>query len=111
MSRIQGSDGANGRNKDCHGKNANHEIIEVPVGTIIRNKTGIIVGDLSRNDLMFMAARGGAGGKGNHFFITDTNQSPKICQYGAAGEQIEYVLEVKSMAHIGLVSSVETFFC
>ncbi|XP_044750206.1 mitochondrial ribosome-associated GTPase 2 [Coccinella septempunctata] len=103
LSLIRGTDGDNGRNKDCHGKNADHAIVEVPVGTIIRNRDGLIVGDLSREDLMFMAARGGAGGKGNHFFISDINQSPKICQYGAEGEQFEYVLEVKSMAHIGLI--------
>lgn len=111
LSLIRGLDGDKGRNKDCHGKNADHSIVEVPVGTIIRNKNGVIVGDLSREDLMFMAARGGAGGKGNHFFITDTNQSPKICQYGASGEQFEYILEVKSMAHIGLVSVKKVFIC
>ncbi|XP_045472521.1 mitochondrial ribosome-associated GTPase 2 isoform X1 [Harmonia axyridis] len=103
LTQIRGSDGVNGRNKDCHGKNADHEIIEVPVGTIIRNNKGVIVGDLSREDLMFVAARGGAGGKGNHFFLSETNQAPKICQRGAVGEHIEYVLEVKSMAHIGLI--------
>lgn len=52
---------------------------------------------------MFVAARGGAGGKGNHFFITDTEQAPKICEYGASGEEMEYTIELRSMAHIGLV--------
>lgn len=54
---------------------------------------------------MFVAARGGAGGKGNHFFITDTEQAPEICEYGAEGEQIKYTVEMRSMAHVGLVSS------
>lgn len=52
---------------------------------------------------MFVAARGGAGGRGNHFFISDTLQAPKIAEYGAEGEELQYVLEVRSMAHIGLV--------
>lgn len=47
---------------------------------------------------------GGAGGKGNHFFTTDIEQSPKICEYGATGEDLEYFIEIRSMAHIGLVS-------
>lgn len=59
--------------------------------------------DLEKEDLMFVAARGGAGGKGNHFFITDTEQAPKICEYGAEGENIKYTIELKTMAHIGLV--------
>lgn len=100
---AKGVDGEKGSNKDCHGKNANHNIIKVPVGTIIKNGQGKVVGDLSREGLMFVAARGGAGGKGNHFFITDTEQAPKICEYGAMGEDLEYFIEVRSMAHVGLV--------
>ncbi|KAF7264337.1 hypothetical protein GWI33_000305 [Rhynchophorus ferrugineus] len=52
---------------------------------------------------MFIAAKGGAGGKGNHFYISDTEQAPKICEYGAKGEELEYIIEVRSMAHIGLI--------
>lgn len=102
-----------GANKDCHGKNAEHLIIKVPVGTIIRNVDGSIVGDLEREGLMFVAARGGAGGKGNHFFITDTEQAPNICEYGAEGEQIKYTVEMRSMAHVGLVSlfPISSSFC
>ncbi|KAL3280532.1 hypothetical protein HHI36_003764 [Cryptolaemus montrouzieri] len=100
---IKGADGERGQNKDCHGKNAQHSFVNVPVGTVIRDSEGTVVGDLNREDLMFIAARGGAGGKGNHFFITDIEQAPKICEYGARGEQLDYTLEVKSMAHIGLI--------
>ncbi|XP_043489917.1 mitochondrial ribosome-associated GTPase 2 isoform X2 [Polistes fuscatus] len=46
---------------------------------------------------------GGAGGHGNPFFTSDTQQSPKICEYGANGEDLQYILEVRSMAHIGLI--------
>lgn len=53
---------------------------------------------------MFVAARGGAGGRGNHFFATDTEQAPKIAEHGAEGENLDYTVEVKSMAHIGLVN-------
>lgn len=92
-----------GANKDCHGKNAEHLIIEVPVGTIIRNEHGIVVGDLDREGLLYVAAKGGAGGKGNHYFVSDTEQTPKICEYGAEGESFKYSVEMSSMAHVGLV--------
>lgn len=100
---IRAPDGEKGGNKDCHGKNAEHCIINVPIGTIIKNSNGKVVGDLDNEGLMFVAARGGAGGRGNHFFVTDTQQAPEICEYGAEGEDLEYVLEIRSMAHVGLV--------
>lgn len=56
---------------------------------------------------MFVAARGGAGGHGNHFFATATLQAPQVAELGGEGENRRYLLEVKTMAHIGLVS---TFF-
>lgn len=100
---IKAEDGENGRNKDCNGKNANHHIIKVPVGTIVKNAEGKVVGDLNKTDIMFVAARGGAGGKGNHFFVSDTMQAPKICEYGGQGEDLEYIVEIRSMAHVGLI--------
>jgi GTP-binding protein len=77
--------------------------VQVPVGTIIKSNSGKLVGDLKGEGVMFVAARGGAGGHGNHFFISDTVQAPRIAEYGAKGEDLQYILEVRSMAHIGLV--------
>lgn len=57
---------------------------------------------------MFIAARGGAGGKGNHFFASNHEQTPMICEYGAKGEDLPYITELKSMAHLGLVSKFKT---
>ncbi|XP_020285642.1 mitochondrial ribosome-associated GTPase 2 isoform X1 [Pseudomyrmex gracilis] len=100
---IQGENGEDGRSKDCFGKNAEHNIVEVPVGTIVRDLKGRILADLNQIGMMFIAARGGAGGHGNAFFKSDTQQSPQICEYGAEGEDLQYVLEIRSMAHIGLI--------
>lgn len=91
-------------NKDCFGKNADHLVIKVPTGTIVRAPDGKIVADLTNAGTMFIAARGGAGGHGNAFFKSDTEQSPKISEYGGKGESYQYLLEVRSMANIGLVS-------
>ncbi|KAK9873804.1 hypothetical protein WA026_002165 [Henosepilachna vigintioctopunctata] len=100
LSIVKGSNGQNGQNKDCHGKNADHLNIEVPTGTIIRNGDGKIIGDLAQPEIMFLAARGG---KKNNFFSTSTEQSPEILAYGRKGENIDYILEVRSMAHVGLI--------
>lgn len=58
---IKADDGNNGRNKDRVGKSADHKVIPVPIGTIVRAVNGKIVGDLDKEGSMFVAARGGAG--------------------------------------------------
>lgn len=100
---LKAKDGDKGGNKDCHGKNAQHLLVKVPVGTIVKNNLGRVVGDLNCEGGMFVAARGGAGGKGNHFFITDLDQAPRVCEIGASGEDLSYIIELRSMAHVGLV--------
>lgn len=102
---ITGQNGGRGENKDCHGKTAENRIIQVPVGTIIKNQEGKIVGDLHEEQMMFIAARGGAGGRGNKFFCTDSDQAPEICEYGAEGEKFNYFLEIRSMAQVGFLGT------
>lgn len=106
VSLIRADEGEKGYPKNCHGKNASHNIVPVPVGTIVKNQHGKVVGDLSTDGMMFVAARGGAGGKGNRFFITEREYAPKICEHGAPGEELSYVIELRSMAHIGLVCRI-----
>lgn len=109
---VNAAPGENGQGRDCHGKNGENEIVKVPVGTVIRSRvSGTVVGDLMENGLMYIGARGGAGGKGNHFFVTDVEQAPKVAEYGAVGESVEYLLEVRSMAHIGLVRTLIIRLC
>lgn len=100
---VKAENGERGKNKDCHGKDAEHKIVKVPVGTIVKNSAGKIVGDLAKEGTMFVAARGGAGGKGNHFFASNNEQAPQVCEHGAHGEDIAYITELRSMAHLGLV--------
>lgn len=95
--------GERGYNKDCHGKCASHEYVDVPVGTVIKDGDGRVVGDLSRPGVMFVAARGGAGGHGNRYFATDTEQAPEVAELGGAGEVLQYTLELSSIADFGLL--------
>ncbi|XP_063700183.1 mitochondrial ribosome-associated GTPase 2 [Culicoides brevitarsis] len=100
---LQAADGEKGMNKNCSGKNAQHLNVKVPLGTVIRNDLGKVVGDLDEDGSMFIAARGGAGGKGNTYFASATTQAPQIAEHGAQGEDITYKLEIKTMAEIGLI--------
>lgn len=103
LSLIKAPDGENGYNKDCHGKCAEHHFVDVPVGTIVKDGTGRVVGDLSSHGMMFVAARGGAGGHGNRYFATDTEQVPEVAEVGGAGESLQYTLELSSIADFGLL--------
>ncbi|XP_053694937.1 mitochondrial ribosome-associated GTPase 2 [Sabethes cyaneus] len=100
---LSADSGDKGGNKDCHGKNASHTMVKVPLGTIVKDNSGKVVGDLDTEGKMFVAARGGAGGKGNHFFASDMEQAPQVAEFGGEGEQKAYILELRSMAHVGFI--------
>ncbi|XP_029652871.1 mitochondrial ribosome-associated GTPase 2 [Octopus sinensis] len=100
---IYGKDGANGRNNNRHGKNAGHFIVNVPVGTMVRNEQMEILGNLKKAGSYFLAARGGAGGKGNRFFLTNEERAPSCAETGAEGEQRRLSLELQALAHVGLI--------
>lgn len=95
--------GANGQGSDCTGASADHTFIDVPLGTIVKAHNGEILADLDEPGSMYIVARGGAGGKGNHFFLSDANRHPLVAEKGACGEEVAVFLEMKSMAHCGLV--------
>lgn len=100
---VTARDGESGSNRDCHGKCAEHHVIDVPVGTVIKDSSGRVVGDLTRPGVMFVAARGGAGGHGNRYFATDTEQAPEVAETGGVGESLQYTLELNSIADFGLL--------
>lgn len=100
---LKAADGEHGYNKDCHGKCAEHLYVDVPVGTVIKDGSGRVVGDLDRPGVMFVAARGGAGGRGNRYFATDTEQAPEVAELGGVGESLRYTLELSSIADFGLL--------
>ncbi|GFY47088.1 mitochondrial ribosome-associated GTPase 2 [Trichonephila inaurata madagascariensis] len=99
---LRGNKGYDGRSKHMHGASGEHFIVRVPVGTLVK-ENDIVLCDLNEQDAKFIAARGGAGGHGNHFFLSNENRHPDIAEKGASGEQRQYDLELKIMAHIGLV--------
>ncbi|CAH2987731.1 unnamed protein product [Chilo suppressalis] len=100
---IQAKHGEKGYNKDCCGKNADHIIVPVPLGTVVRSVDGKEMADLKEEGVMYVAARGGQGGRGNKFFLTDTQQAPSVAEIGATGESTSYTLTVLGMAAVGLV--------
>ncbi len=101
--RLIAQNGQPGQGSDCHGKNGEDILIEVPVGTIVKDEEGHILTDLATPDAEYFVARGGEGGMGNARFATSTNRAPRYAQPGKEGEQGMRFLELKLMADVGLV--------
>ena len=77
---------------------------KVPPGTIVKNCNQEIISDLKKKGEMFIAARGGAGGHGNRYYLSNENRAPMVYEVGANGEERTLNVELRVMAHAGLVS-------
>lgn len=96
--------GGRGMGSLKHGKDGKDSYIEVPAGTVVVDKsTGEVIADLTKEGDEFVAAAGGKGGRGNVWFKGPTNQTPFYAQKGLPGEEKKLKLEMKMIAHVGLV--------
>jgi len=104
---YQAEDGAPGGNKKQHGKNGQDVIIPVPAGTIVYeiNPKGkrIPIFDFRQNNIEYVIAVGGKGGFGNAHFKSSTRQTPRFSEFGLPGDKKKLVLELKTIADIGLI--------
>ncbi|CAH2311131.1 mitochondrial ribosome-associated GTPase 2 [Pelobates cultripes] len=99
---YQGNHGEPGRSGNCFGRNGEHIYVGVPLGTLIK-EDGMVLADLSQPGEQFVAAHGGAGGKGNRFFLSNENRAPMVATPGDPGDERVLQLEIKTMAHAGMV--------
>jgi GTP-binding protein len=96
--------GSPGMGSDCHGRSGKDLILEVPPGTVILDKEiGLEIRDLVHDGDEIIAARGGRGGWGNTHFKSSTNQAPRDTTMGGLGETRRLILELKSIADVGLI--------
>ena len=98
-----GHGGDGGRNKRT-GKKGDDIIIKVPLGTtIIEKKTDKLLAEITENNNEIILLRGGLGGRGNCYFKSSTNRTPRYSQKGISGEEMLVTLELKILADVGLV--------
>lgn len=95
--------GQHGMGSNCSGRDAEDLYLHVPLGTVVSDEHGNHLADLVEPGQVFLAARGGRGGRGNQHFATPTNKAPRKFEYGEKGERRTLILELKLIADVGLI--------
>jgi len=102
--------GLRGGGNNRSGRSADDLLIDVPVGTVVREVTaglprsdGQLLGELLVHGQTLLVARGGRGGKGNKAFASSTHQVPREAEDGEQGVERKLYLELKLLADIGLI--------
>lgn len=99
-----GNDGEAGGKRNCSGSYGEDIIINIPVGTIIREaESNKILADMCKPMQRFIVAKGGSGGAGNQHFAKSTRQIPTFAKAGNPGEEKHILLELKLLAEVGLI--------
>ncbi|MDO8594481.1 MAG: GTPase ObgE [bacterium] len=95
--------GDDGQRKSRHGKNGEDRELEVPVGSVVTNRTtGRVFEFLQENDRA-LVLRGGRGGLGNEHFKSSRNVRPTEFTLGKQGEEADFDVELRLIADAGLI--------
>ncbi len=101
---VIASPGENGGSARMTGAQGKDEILEVPLGTIVKDaETGEVECEITENGQEVIITPGGRGGLGNDHFKSSTLQTPRFAQPGEPGREEWKILELKVLADVGLV--------
>ncbi|MDO5646235.1 MAG: GTPase ObgE [Dermabacter sp.] len=78
-------------------------ILQVPDGTVVRERDGTFIADLVGEGTRYIAAQGGKGGLGNAALSSSKRKAPGFALLGEPGQERTLVLEMKSIADVALV--------
>ena len=95
--------GRQGEGSNRTGADGTDLIIPVPNGTEVKTGDGEVLADLVGVGTRFVAARGGRGGLGNAALASRRRKAPGFALKGEPGQQRDLILELKTVADVGLV--------
>jgi GTP-binding protein len=99
--KAENGKGGAGHNRD--GANGTPLVLRVPDGTVVHDAEGAVLADLVGDGTSFAVARGGRGGRGNGALASTKRKAPGFAELGEPGDRLDVVLELKSVADVGLV--------
>jgi GTP-binding protein len=106
--KFEAEAGKPGGKAKRHGEDGEDVVLKVPVGTVVELRDSEIpkfqlLADLTRHGKRVCVARGGKGGRGNWYFRSATNTTPREAEKGGLGEIRTIRLSLKVLADAGLV--------
>jgi Obg family GTPase CgtA len=100
---VKAENGKSGAGSNRDGANGADLVLKVPDGTVVHAMDGTVLADLVGAGTTFEAARGGRGGRGNAALANARRKAPGFAELGEPGERRDVILELKSVADVGLV--------
>jgi GTP-binding protein len=100
---AKASSGRPGQGANRDGASGDDLELRVPDGTVVMTEDGEVLADLVGNGTRFVAARGGRGGLGNAALASKARKAPGFALLGEPGDARDLVLELRSVADVGLV--------
>ena len=97
------TDGVHGSGSKKHGARGKDLVVPVPVGTVVRERSGAVVCDLDVEGARFRVAEGGQGGRGNARFLSNRRRAPAFAEQAEKGQEFWLDMELKLMADVALV--------
>ncbi|MBQ0981133.1 GTPase ObgE [Micromonospora zamorensis] len=100
---VKADNGKGGAGSNRDGANGHNLVLKVPNGTVVQTTDGTVLADMVGAGTTFEVARGGRGGRGNASLANAKRKAPGFAELGEPGDQLDIVLELKSVADVGLV--------
>ncbi|MET8309498.1 MULTISPECIES: GTPase ObgE [unclassified Micromonospora] len=100
---VKADNGKGGAGSNRDGANGHDLVLKVPNGTVVQTSDGTVLADMVGAGTTFEVARGGRGGRGNASLANAKRKAPGFAELGEPGDQLDVVLELKSVADVGLV--------
>lgn len=100
---ISAKRGGNGAGNNRNGYRGEDLVLPVPEGTVVLDTDGTVLADMTGLGTRFTVAEGGFGGLGNAALVSKARKAPGFALLGEPGEERDVVLELKSIADVGLV--------
>ncbi|MET7865605.1 GTPase ObgE [Micromonospora taraxaci] len=100
---VKADNGKGGAGSNRDGANGRNLVLKVPNGTVVQTADGTVLADMVGAGTTFEVARGGRGGRGNASLANAKRKAPGFAELGEPGDQLDIVLELKSVADVGLV--------
>ncbi len=96
-------DGTHGSGDFQQGRRGDDVVLQVPVGTTIRDAMGTVVADLVQHGQSVVLLNGGRGGRGNAALVSPEQRAPTYCEQGEYGQTASFEFELRLVADAALI--------